>query len=103
MSEQMRFADFLASTAADSSPPLSLHKALAALWYDHRGDWDAAHNLAQAAGGKEGAWVHAYLHRKEGDEGNAEYWYRLASRPVSTDSLTNEWELIARNLLGEKN
>ena len=79
-----------------------LSKALGALWYDHRGDWDKAHELAQAAGGKDGAWVHAYLHRKEGNEGNAGYWYRLAGQPAAVNSLAEEWQNIARSLLGEK-
>jgi len=97
----MTFADFLASTAGDSSPPSRLSQALAAMWHDRRGDWEAAHNLAQAAGGKDGAWVHAYLHRKEGDEGNAAYWYRSAGRPETTNSIAEEWENITRVLLSE--
>jgi len=96
----MTFADFLASTETDSSPPAKLGQALSALWLDRRGDWDAAHNSAQAAGGKEGAWVHAYLHRKEGDEANAAYWYRLAGRPEASGSLADEWQQIVRSLLG---
>ena len=97
----MTFAEFMASTATDSSPPSCLPQALAALWHDRRGDWDVAHNLAQAAGGKDGAWVHAYLHRKEGDEGNAAYWYRSAGRPETTSSLAEEWENITTVLLSE--
>jgi len=97
----MTFAEFIASTATDSSPPSRLPQALAALWHDRRGNWDVAHNLAQAAGGKDGAWVHAYLHRKEGDEGNAAYWYRSAGRPETTNSIDEEWENITRALLSE--
>lgn len=95
----MPFADFLASATADSSSPPDLSKALVALWHDRRGDWNTAHDLAQAAGGNDGAWVHAYLHRKEGDESNARYWYRLANRPEATDSLNDEWQKIVRSLL----
>lgn len=95
----MSFADFKNSIATDAAPPAQLGKVLAALWRDQRGEWDAAHTLAQEDSGKEGAWVHAYLHRKEGDAPNAAYWYRLAGRPVASDSLTAEWEQIAKTLL----
>ena len=95
----MSFADFLKSTAADPSPPASLRSALAALWHDQRGQWDDAHTLAQEDSGKDGAWVHAYLHRKEGDFTNAAYWYRLAGRPVASGPLGAEWEQIARAML----
>ena len=99
MGGQIAFVDFLHSAANDSVPPAGLTGALQALWFDHREQWDVAHNLAQAAGGKEGAWVHAYLHRKEGDEKNAAYWYRLAARPIVSSALSTEWEQIARALL----
>lgn len=82
----MSFAEFLQSTAAGNPPPPGLSRALQALWHEARGEWDAAHTLAQEAGGNDGAWVHAYLHRKEGDEANAGYWYRRAGRtPASGD------------------
>ena len=96
----MSFADFLQSIAADAQPPKELGDALAALWQDQRGQWDAAHALARDDAGKEGSWVHAYLHRKEGDQANAAYWYRLAGRPVASGSLAAEWEQIVRALLG---
>jgi len=86
--------------ADDAAPPAALDGALRALWLDARGDWEGAHTLAQEAGGRDGAWVHAYLHRKEGDEGNAGYWYSRAGRPHCTASLAEEWEQIARELLG---
>jgi hypothetical protein len=98
MAAQMSFADFLQSTRA-AVPPATLHGPLLALWLDARGEWDAAHEAAQAAGGREGAWVHAYLHRKEGDEMNAGYWYARAGRPVASGDLPAEWEAIARALL----
>ena len=74
---------------------------LQALWHDAHGDWDKAHTLAQQAGSPEGDWVHAYLHRKEGDIGNAGYWYARAGKtPVGTDvSLEEEWSAIASALL----
>ena len=72
---------------------------LHALWHDARGDWNKAHEIAQDVDDEAGAWVHAYLHRKENDLGNAAYWYRRARKPVATDSLAAEWERIAQFLL----
>ena len=98
----MSFEDFLHCTKADA-PPAGLGRALLALWLDARGDWEAAHTMAQEAGSGDGDWVHAYLHRKEGDEANAGYWYRRAGRPApgvsGQDGLRAEWEAIARALL----
>ena len=82
-----------------SAPPPGLAVALDALWHDARGDFDRAHQLAQSDEGGPGDWVHAYLHRKEGDTANAAYWYRRARRPVPVEPLTSEWERIARALL----
>jgi hypothetical protein len=73
--------------------------ALQALAHDARGDWEAAHEAAQCEEGRAGAWVHAYLHRKEGDDSNAGYWYRRAGRPASTAALDAEWAQIAAELL----
>ncbi len=70
-----------------------------ALWLDARGNWDGAHDAAQADEGGAGDWVHAYLHRKEGDAGNAAYWYRRARKPVCKTSLDEEWAAIADALL----
>ncbi len=95
----MSFEDFLNSIQRDSAPPASLRPALQALWHDSRGEWDAAHDLAQIADDAEGAWVHAYLHRKEGDASNAAYWYRRAGKPTASGSLDAEREAIARALL----
>jgi hypothetical protein len=78
-------------------PPVSA--ALQALWHDARGDWDTAHTLAQDVDDAAVAWVHAYLHRKEGDLGNAGYWYRRANQSVATDSLDAEWTRIVTALL----
>jgi len=103
MDEQMSFAEFLQSASGGGPPPSEIRSALAALWYDRRGDWDRAHELAQATGDKDSAWVHAYLHRKEGDETNAGYWYRLAGRSASRSPLDEEWAQIAQALLNEEN
>src|SRR4051812_28559105 len=99
----MSFAEFQASVAREGAPPALESSALRALWHDARGDWDRAHACAQEDESREGAWVHAYLHRKEGDLSNAGYWYRRASRinPPTTLTLADEWTAIARELLGE--
>jgi hypothetical protein len=74
--------------------------ALLALWWDARGDWNRAHELAQDVAGPDGAWVHAYLHRQDGDLENAGYWYRRAGRSVATGDSRVEWEGIVREMLG---
>jgi hypothetical protein len=94
----MTLSDFRASLASPA-PPAGLTPALEALWHDARGDFDRAHDLAQSDGGGDGDWVHAYLHRKEGDAGNAAYWYRRARKPVCQGTLEAEWEAIAGALL----
>ncbi len=95
----MSFADFQKSLTA-GAPPAGLTGPLRALWLDAKGDWDAAHDAAQASAGREGAWVHAYLHRKEGDEMNAGYWYARAGRPAASGELPAEWEAMMREMLG---
>jgi hypothetical protein len=75
-------------------------RALLALWWDARGDWNRAHEVAQDVAGPDGAWVHAYLHRKDGDLENAGYWYRRAGRSVATGDSRVEWEGIVREMLG---
>ena len=73
--------------------------ALKALWWSARDDWDSAHGAAQSDTGRDAAWVHAHLHRVEGDLENAAYWYGQAGRPVSTAPLDEEWRSIAAALL----
>jgi hypothetical protein len=94
----MDYATFKASLSHDQ-PPATLSNALKALWWDAKGDWAQAHACAQAQDDAAGAWVHAYLHRKEGDLSNASYWYRRAGRPIFTGALSDEWEMLARALL----
>jgi hypothetical protein len=91
-------ADFRASLAGEAPTP-SLEPPLAALWWAAKGDWDAAHRIVQDEDTRDAAWVHAYLHRVEGDLGNAGYWYRRAARPVAEDALDAEWERIVSALL----
>lgn len=82
-----------------AEPPPGLSLALAGLWWDGKGDWTRAHEAAQQDEGPTGSWVHAYLHRKEGDLSNAGYWYRRAAQPVARGSLADEWEQIVKALL----
>lgn len=82
--------------------PHALTVALQALWYDAQGDWERAHGLAQGAGGADGDWVHAYLHRKEGDEGNADYWYSRSGHRKSKVGGDAEWLEIVTTLLAKQ-
>lgn len=97
MNSTMTVSEFRA-TLSDSSPP-DVSAVVGALWWDAKGDWERAHSIAQEIDDASASWVHAYLHRKEGDLGNAEYWYRRARRPVATDSLDEEWARIVSALL----
>ena len=94
----MTLDEFRASVAA-KAPPAGLGHALQTLWWDARGDWDCAHHCAQQDHERTGSSVHAYLHRKEGDQSNAAGWYRRAGRTAPTGSLEAEWEALARELL----
>jgi hypothetical protein len=86
-------------TLDGTRPPVGASPLLTALWWDAKGNWAKAHEIAQDVESPDGAWVHAYLHRKEGDDGNAAYWYRRAKKVSSRTSLEAEWEEIVRELL----
>ena len=90
----------LKSSLANAAPENGLSPPLAALWWAAKGDSDAAHKIVQDESDANSAWVHAYLHRVEGDLSNAGYWYRQAGQPVAIDSLESEWERIASALEG---
>ena len=94
----MTLDDFKASLKNDT-PPEGISPLLLALWYDGRNDWTGSHNIAQDIHSSDGSWIHAYLHRKEGDPGNAAYWYRKAGKPIPTVSLENEWENLVKTLI----
>jgi hypothetical protein len=94
----MDFAQFQASLS-QTTPPDGLTRAAEALWWDAKGEWDKAHDCAQAQKDATGAWVHAYLHRKEGDAANAGYWYRRAGKTAATTPLEAEWATIARAVI----
>ncbi len=96
----MKISALRASLTA-AAPPAGLTPALQALWWDAKGDWDQAHDWAQRDEDGAGDWVHAYLHRKEGDAGNAAYWYRRARKPMGAGSLDAEWQAIAAALLAD--
>ncbi len=85
----------------DEAPPEDSSDLLKALWHDAKGDWERAHQIAQDDPSRDGAWLHAYLHRKQGDLSNAGYWYRRARRSPCSVSLQEEWEEIARALLSD--
>jgi len=93
----MTLAEFQSTIDTGMLPDVA--PLLLALWHDARGDWDRAHAIAQDVDDADGALVHAYLHRKEGDDGNAAYWYRRANRPIATDSLLSEWTRIVAEML----
>jgi hypothetical protein len=92
----------LRASLAGAAPAGGIAPPLAALWWAAKGDWDAAHRIVQDESSREAAWVHAYLHRVEGDLGNASYWYRQAGQPVAKNELDAEWEQIASALLGSE-
>lgn len=95
----MKLAEFESSLGM-AAPPSKLPLALQALWWDAKGDWKSAHECAQAdEGNPDCDWVHAYLHRKEGDAANAGYWYRRAGKPPATNTLPDEWRAIVKALL----
>lgn len=87
------------NSLAQSEPTAGLSFALAGLWWDAKGDWTKAHESAQQDEGPDSAWVHAYLHRKEGDTSNADYWYQRAGKPAAKGAFEEEWLSIARELL----
>ena len=92
-------AELRASATRDAAPPAGLDAALQALWWQARGDWPAAHAAAQADAGPAAAWVHALLHREEGDLANADYWYHRAGKRRPAGPLAEEWASIAAALL----
>jgi hypothetical protein len=94
----MTFAEFK-GTLAQSKPPAGLPPPLVALWWAGKDQWDKAHQIVMDEANRECAWVHAYLHRVEGDLGNAGYWYRQARRPVPTKPPAAEWSAIVETLL----
>ena len=95
----MRYQEFIESLDAGTCPH-GLEPCLCALWYDATGDWDAAHEIVQQRGDRMAARIHAYLHRKEGDDWNSRYWHRQARSEYPADmSLDEEWDVLVRQLV----
>ena len=86
-------------TVAQGELPEGLFACFDLCGREARGGWDAAHHIAQEMDDKTGAWIHAYLHRKEGNATSAAYWYRRAGRPVAADSVDDEWHRIVSELI----
>ncbi len=95
----MTFEEFKALAGGGQAAPQGLPDLLLALWREAQGDWDGAHGIAQRIETNDASWVHAYLHRKQGDLSNARYWYGKAGKPECRGSLAEEWEEIARELI----
>jgi hypothetical protein len=87
------------TSLSSSRPPPGVSVLLRALWFDAKGDWSAAHDLVDELEESKAYWVHAYLHRKEGDASNANYWYRRTGKKIPDYSLQKEWEEIVTALL----
>lgn len=96
----MTFEEFIASLDL-TAPPAGATGILCALWYDGKDDWDSAHTIAQDIDTADGSLIHAYLHRKEGDSGNASYWYHQAGRKMPRVSLQEEWEALVKEFLSK--
>ena len=92
----------LKSSLTGAAPPAGVSQPLAALWWSAKGSWEKAHAIAQDEKTPDGAWVHAHLHRVEGDLGNASYWYGRAGKPPSSVPLESEWDQIASALLSKQ-
>jgi hypothetical protein len=92
----------LKASLSEDAPPSDLSQPLAALWWMAKGNWEKAHSVAQSTPTADGAWVHAHLHRVEGDLDNASYWYGRAGKTASAAPLETEWDQIASALLGKQ-
>ena len=95
----MDFATFQKSVSTQTSPPAGASAYLQALWHDAQNNWEAAHEIIQDLPDQHAAWLHAYLHRKEGDLWNADYWYRRAGKKRPAVSLPDEWEELVNAFL----
>ena len=84
------------STLNQNLPSKEWPDALQSLWFDAKGDWEASHDIAQDLQSQMGSWIHAYLHRKEGDKWNAGYWYRRANKPFPEYSLDEELRVLVK-------
>ncbi len=97
----MYFDEFKTSLTADF-PPAKAGRELKALWWDAKGNWEKAHRLVKEMNNSSASWVHAYLHRKEGDLSNASFWYTNAGRSMPEVSASEEWDEIVRAILEDE-
>lgn len=95
----MTLSAFLDSLGQDA-PPTGISFYLTSLWWEGKGNWQKAHDIIEHLDDDTAAWVHAYLHRKEGDRGNARYWYNRAGQRMPEVSLEEEWKDIVTVLSG---
>ena len=96
--KNMNFIEFL-GTLENDHPDSELSPEIRARWWTKKGNWEIAHQIAQDAGTKQGDWIHAHLHRIEGDLSNASYWYSRAGKPNCQSSLPEEWESLVKHIL----
>lgn len=94
----MNYSEFV-SSLTNNEPPADISPILQALWYDGKENWESSHNVAQDIHDQDGSWIHAYLHRKEGDLSNARYWYAKAGKVMPKVSLRDEWDLLVKHFL----
>lgn len=94
----LSFTEFV-NSVSNTQPPPNVNVYLKSLWYEKKGDWEKAHDLIDDIPEPTASWVHAYLHRKQGDQWNADYWYKKAGKPSCTQTLDEEWTTIAQYLL----
>lgn len=94
----MTYDEFIKSLSGNQ-PPQKISAELKALWFDGKDDWESSHNIAQDINDRNGSWIHAYLHRKEGDIFNARYWYSKAGKNEPAQSLEEEWEALVKNFI----
>ena len=98
MSTPKNYTEFQ-QTLSVETPPMEWPKALIAMWYDAKGDWNNAHEIGQDIHSTLGSWIHGYLHIKEGDESNARYWYNRAKRKYPHHGLEEEQKVIVEYIL----
>ncbi|MFT4832127.1 MAG: hypothetical protein ACI815_001779 [Psychroserpens sp.] len=94
-------SEFFYLSLKERKPRHDWPAGLKSMWWDVKGNWEASHNIAQEISSHDGSWIHAYLHRKEGDRFNAEYWYRAANKPYPKISLEEEQKVLVAHFLGK--
>ncbi len=93
--------EFFKLSLKENEPNPDWSSGLKSMWWDVKGNWEASHDIAQEMTSLDGSWIHAYLHRKEGDRFNADYWYRKANRPFPKVSLEEEQKELVAYFIGK--